>query len=75
MINFASAKHIVRVARHTAGMIFAHPLQVVRIVSASFKLAGVPRPKAFALSAEHLVTSFSLVNKNLAIRAWFSVVL
>jgi hypothetical protein len=54
-------------------MIFPHPLQVVRIVSASFKLAGIPRPKTFALSAEHLITSLCFVNGNFAIRARFSV--
>ena len=53
-------------------MIFAHPLQVVRVVTASFKLAGVPRPKAFALRAEHLIASIGFVNGNLAIGAWFS---
>ena len=42
MINFASAKDIVRVARDAA--VVAHPLQVVRVVSASFKLAGIPGP-------------------------------
>ena len=73
-INFTSAKDIIRIARYTAGMIIAHPLQVVRIVTASFKLAGIPGPKAFALCAEHLVASFSFVNGNLAIGAWFSVV-
>jgi len=56
-------------------MVVAHPLQVVRIVTASFKLAGVPGPKALALGAEHLVAALRLVNGNLAIRAWFSVVL
>lgn len=75
MINFTSTKYIVRIARYTAGMIIAHPLKVVRVVTASFKLAGIPGPKAFALCAEHLVASFSFVNGNLAIWAWFSVVL
>jgi len=56
-------------------MIFTHPLQIVWIVSASFKFASVPRPKPFALSAEHLVTAFGFVDRNFAIRAWFSVVL
>lgn len=56
-------------------MVVAHPLQVVRVVTASFKLAGVPGPKALALGAEHLVAALRLVNGNLAIRAWFSVVL
>jgi hypothetical protein len=51
-------------------MIFAHPLQVVRVVTASFKLAGVPRPKAFALRAEHLIAPFGFVHKNLATGAW-----
>ena len=75
VINFATAKNVVRVARHAAGMVVAHPLQVVRVVSASFKATGVPGPKALALSAEHLVAALSLVNGNLAIRAWFSVIL
>jgi hypothetical protein len=52
-------------------MIFPHPLQVVRVVTASFKLAGVPRPKAVALRAEHLIAAVGFVNGNLAIRAWF----
>ena len=52
----------------------AHPLQVVRIVSASFKLAGVPGPKSFALRAEHLITAFCFVNENFAIRARFSII-
>jgi hypothetical protein len=73
-INFPSTQDISGIARHTAGMIFAHPLQVVRIVTASFKLAGIPRPKTFALSAEHLITAFSFVNKNLAIGARFGVI-
>lgn len=73
-INFATAQNIVGVARHATGMIIAHPLQEVRIVSASFKATGVPGPKAFALSAEHLVAALGLVNGNLAIGAWFSVV-
>jgi hypothetical protein len=54
-------------------MIFTHPLQIVRIVSASFKLASVPRPKTFALSAEHLITALGLMNGNLAIWAGFCV--
>lgn len=74
-INFPSTQDISGIARHTAGMIFPHPLQVVRIVSASFKFAGIPRPKAFALSAEHLITSLGFVNGNFAIRARFGVVL
>lgn len=72
-INFASAKNIVRITRHAVVLIFADPLEVVWIVSASFKSSSVPRPKSLALGAEHLVTSVSLVNKNLAIRARFSV--
>lgn len=75
MVNFATAENVIRVARHTAGMIIAHPLQVVWIVSASFKAPGVPRPKALALGAKHLVTPLGLVNGNLAIGAGFSVVL
>lgn len=74
-VNFATAQNIGRVARHATGMIIAHPLQEVRVVSASFKTAGVPGPKAFALSAEHLVAALGLVNGNLAIWAGFSVVL
>jgi len=72
-VNFATALNVVRVARHAA--VVAHPLQVVRVVSASFKATGVPGPKALALSAEHLVAPFCFVNGNLAIRAWFSVIL
>jgi len=75
MVNFATAENVIRVARHTAGMIIAHPLQVVWIVTASFKAPGVPGPKALALGAKHLVTSLGLVNGNLAIGARFSVVL
>ena len=41
-INFASAQDLAGFTWHTAGMIFTHPLEVVRIVSASFKLASVP---------------------------------
>ena len=41
-VNFATALNVVRVARHAAGMVVAHPLQEVRVVTASFKLAGVP---------------------------------
>jgi hypothetical protein len=66
-VNFATAQNIARVARHTAGMIFTHPLQIVWIVTASFKATSVPRPKALALSAEHLVTALGLVDENLAI--------
>ncbi len=75
VVNFATAQNVVWVARHAGGMIIAHPLQEVRVVSASFKSSGVPRPKTFALGAEHLVTAFGLVNGNLAIWAWFGVVL
>ena len=71
MINFATAKHIVGIARHAAGL--AHPLQIVGVVSASFKSSSVPRPKSLALCAEHLVTPIGLVNENLAIGAWFSI--
>jgi hypothetical protein len=47
----------------------------VWIVPASFKPAGVPGPKALALSAKHLVTALRLVNENLAIGTRFGVVL
>ena len=40
-------------------------------MTASFKLAGVPRPKAFALCAEHLIAAICFVNGNLAIWARF----
>ena len=40
-------------------------------MTASFKLAGVPRPKAFALGAEHLIAAICFVNGNLAIWARF----
>ena len=75
MINFATAKHIVGIARHASSIssVFAHPLQIVGVVSASFKSSGVPRPKALALGAEHLVTSVGLVHENLAIGAGFCV--
>ena len=75
MINFATAKHIVGIARHASSIssVFAHPLEIVGVVSASFKSSGVPRPKALALCAEHLVTAIGLVNENLAIWAWFSI--
>ena len=72
-VNFASTQDIAGFSGHAAGMVFPHPLQVVRIVSASFELPSVPRPKTFALSAEHLVAPFCFVNKNFAIRARFSV--
>lgn len=74
VINFATAKDIAGFARHAAA-ILAHPLQVVRVVSASFKASGVPRPKTLALRAEHLITSVGFVNGNLAIGAWLGVVL
>ena len=41
-VNFASTQDFAGFSGHATGMIFAHPLQIVRIVSASFKLAGVP---------------------------------
>jgi hypothetical protein len=47
----------------------------MRIVSMSLKLASIPRPKTLALSAKHLVASLSLMNKHLAIRTWFGVLL
>ena len=71
-VNFATTQDIVGVARHAA-TIFAHPLQVVWIVTASFKATGVPRPKALALGAKHLVTALGLVNENLAIWARLGV--
>lgn len=70
-INFATAQDIAGIARHAVRVIFAHPLEEVRVVTASFKLAGVPRPKAFALGAEHLIAAFCFVNGNLAIWARF----
>jgi hypothetical protein len=73
-VNFASTQNIIRIARHTAA-IFAHPLQIMWIVSAKFKSPSIPRPKALALGAKHLITSLGLVNENLAIRARFSVLL
>ncbi len=42
-VNFATAQDIARFARHTA-TIFTHPLQIVWIVTASFKASSVPRP-------------------------------
>lgn len=72
-INFATAQDIAGIARHAIGMIIAHPLQVMRVVPASFKLSGFPRPKAFALRAEHLIAAFGFVNKNFAIGARFSI--
>jgi len=73
-INFASTNNIAWIARHSTA-IFAHPLQVVRVVSASFKSPGVPRPQALTLCTKHLITTVGLVHKNLAIWAWFSVIL
>jgi len=73
MVNFASAQNVAKFARN--GAIGPHPLQIMRIVSASFKLASVPRPKALALRAKHLVASLGLVNKNLAIGTGFCVLL
>jgi len=55
-------------------MVFAHPLQVVWIVSASFKLAGFPRPKPFALRAKHLIAAFRFMNRNFAVGAWFCII-
>jgi hypothetical protein len=43
-VNFATAQDIARFARHAAGLIFTHPLQIVWIVTASFKASSVPRP-------------------------------
>lgn len=73
MVNFTSTQNIIGVARHAA--ITAHPLQIMRIVSMSLKLASIPRPKTLALSAKHLVAPLGLVNKNLAIRTRFGVLL
>jgi hypothetical protein len=39
----------------------------------SLELASIPRPKALALSAKHLVAALGLMNKNLAIGTRFSV--
>ena len=47
----------------------------MRIVSPRFKATRIPRPKALALGAKHLVAPLGLVNKHLAIRARFSVLL
>lgn len=52
-------------------LIFSHPLQIVWIVTASFKPTGIPRPKALALSAKHLITSFGFMYRNFAIGARF----
>ena len=71
-INLSSAKDIGGIAGHAAP-IFAHPLQIMRIVSANLKASGVPRPKTLALSAEHLITPVSFVNENLAIGAGLGV--
>jgi hypothetical protein len=73
MINFAPAQNIAGFPRHAAGMIFAHPHQIMRIVSASFKAPGVPRPKALALRAKHLITPLRFMHKNLAIGARFRI--
>ena len=72
-VNFATTLNIIRVARHATAGIFAHPLQIMRIVSAKFKLASIPRPKALALRAKHLVAPLGLVNKHLAIRTMFCI--
>jgi hypothetical protein len=71
-INFATAKNVAWFAWHAA-TILAHPLQIMRIVSANLKAPGVPRPKALALGTEHLITALGFVNENLAIGAWFCV--
>jgi hypothetical protein len=75
VVNFATALNVVGVTRHAAGLIIAHPLQEVWVVSASFKASGVPGPEAFAPGAEHLVAALGFVDGNLAIGAGFSVVL
>ena len=41
-VNFASTQDFAGFSGHATSMVLTHPLQVVRIVSASFKLAGVP---------------------------------
>ena len=41
-VNFASTHDFAGFSGHAASMVLAHPLQIVRIVSASFKLPGVP---------------------------------
>lgn len=74
MVNFAPTHHIVGVAWHTAA-IFAHPLQIMRIVSANLKPPSIPRPQALALRAKHLVAALRLVDENLAIWARLSVLL
>lgn len=72
-LNFATTQHIAWFTWHAASVIFAHPLQIVRIVSTSFKLASVPGPEALALRAEHLITSLGFVNGNLAVGTGFGV--
>jgi hypothetical protein len=71
-INLAPAQNIAGFTGH-AGGIFAHPLQIMWIVSANLKASGVPRPKTLALSAEHLIASVGFVNENLAIGAGLCV--
>ena len=72
-LNFATTQHIAWFTRHAASVIFAHPLQIVWIVSTSFKLASVPGPEALALRAEHLITSLGFMNGNLAVGTGFGV--
>ena len=72
VINLSSAKDIGGIAGHAAP-IFAHPLQIMRIVSANLKLPGIPRPEPLALRAKHLVAPLGLVNKHLAIRTMFCI--
>ena len=72
LVNLASTQHIPRFSRHAA-TIFSHPLQIMWIVSANLKPARIPRPKALALRAKHLITPLGFVNKNLAIRTRFCV--
>jgi hypothetical protein len=43
-VNFATAQDIARFPRHAAGLNITHPLQIVWIVTASFKASSVPRP-------------------------------
>jgi hypothetical protein len=71
-INLATAQNIAGFTGH-AGGIFAHPLQIMWIVSANLKASGVPRPKTLALSAKHLITALGFVNENLAIGAGLGV--
>ena len=64
-VDFATTLNVSRVTRHssTSGTTaFAHPLQVVRIVSSFFNASRFPGPQILARRAEHLVTSFRLVN-------------